>query len=84
MKKKGQVMILGIMFFVFVVILAIVLASPLKQFIEINRDSAHLDCENSTISDGIKLTCVTADLILPIFFVTLIAAGTTFLVITKK
>ncbi len=85
MNKKGQAMLIfGIMIFVFVFILAVVMTSPLKDFTDTARDSAHLDCDNSSIATGIQLTCVVIDLTLPLFIVTLLTAGTGFLVLDRR
>ena len=85
MKKRAQGgLIFGIMIFVLVFILTVVVSQPLKTFTEIARDSTHLDCDNSTITDGVKLTYITIDLALPIFVVTLLASGTGFLVLARR
>ena len=45
-----------------------------KDDITIVRNSANLDCTNSTgISDGTKLTCLGIDLIVPYFFLAILS-----------
>lgn len=65
----------GIMMFLFVFVLAVVLTQPLKQFIDIQRDSDHLDCNNSSITLGQISTCLIVDLTLPMFIGTVIFSG---------
>ena len=85
MNKKGQaVLIFGVMIFIFVFILGVVMSKPLKDFTEIARDSEHLDCDNTTISTGISLTCIVIDLALPLFIVTLLSAGTGYLIVARR
>lgn len=85
MNKKGQaVLIFGLMVMVFVFILAVVMTNPIKDFTETARDSSHLDCDNATISTGVQLTCIVIDLYLPIFIITLLAAGSGYLIATRR
>ena len=83
-KRSQAVLIFGVMIFVFVFILAVVMSKPIKDFTETARNSENLDCENSSISTGISLTCVVVDLTLPMFIITLLSAGTGYLVITRR
>jgi len=62
---------------VIVIILAIALANPLKEFVNDARapssDTAvGLDCNNSTISDFQKAQCTLTDLSLPYFIIGLV------------
>ena len=73
--KKGQAAILGIMVGIFVFMLAMVFINPLKDVISDARDSDQLDCTNSSISDGNKMTCLIVDLILPYFIAAVLAVA---------
>jgi len=61
MNNKGQ-LFLGIMLFIFIFIILVITTPVLKDFIEIARDSDNLDCTNSSISTGVKATCVVVDI----------------------
>lgn len=76
MKKRAQAMLLGVMFFVFAFIMAVVLSQPLREQIDIMRDADHLNCTQDNITTGVALTCVAVDLTLPFFLMTVIVAGT--------
>lgn len=73
MKKKGQALLYGLMIATTLLVLGLALASPLQSFIENARNttqtdgSAGLDCNNDTISDFDKGTCVITDITLPYF-----------------
>jgi len=78
MNDKGFVAIYGLMLTVVIVILALAFATPVKQFIDDARapsgnNSIGLDCNNSSISDFDKATCIATDTNLPLFVGGLIA-----------
>ena len=73
LNKKGQTAMLGLMIGVFVFMLAMVFISPLSDVISESRAAGQLDCANVSISDGMKLTCLMVDLILPYFIGVVIA-----------
>lgn len=75
LNKKGQTAILGIMIGVFVFLLAMTFIDPLSDVITESRAADQLDCDNSSISDGKKLTCLMVDLILPYFIGVVIAVA---------
>jgi len=83
MNKSGQVMIYGIMVFLLVFIVAVVITEPMVEFVNIGRDADHLDCENTTISTGQRLTCIIIDIQVPYFIATILASAAGFLVITR-
>ena len=73
LNKKGQTAMLGLMIGVFVFMLAMVFIDPLSDVISESRAAGQLDCANVSISDGMKLTCLMVDLILPYFIGVVIA-----------
>ena len=75
MNKKGQVAILGLMVAVFVILMAIILADPLGEIIADARDPSNLDCSNTSISTGQRITCLEVDLMLPLFIGAVVAIG---------
>lgn len=74
--KGGQVALVSLMIGIFVFMLAMVFINPLKDVIIESRASDQLDCDNSSISDGSKMTCLIVDLIMPYFIgIVLAVAG---------
>lgn len=67
MNNKGQIFLVGLMLGIAAYMLAMAFIDPLSDVINEVRGTDQLDCSNSTISDGHKLTCLQVDLILPIF-----------------
>jgi len=92
--NKGQGMILAIMLFVMAAIVAVIVSRPLMEFTNEARlpttstaepgmpdstgTTGGLDCDNSSISNGVLMTCLVIDLILPFFIATIIIAGTAY------
>lgn len=73
MNNMGQTAMLGLMIGIFIFMLALVFINPLKVVIQEARGTTQLDCSNSSISDGNKMTCLLVDLILPYFIGVVIA-----------
>ena len=71
--RRGQAAMLGLMVGIFIFLLGIGLIDPIADVITESRASSQLDCTNSSISDGQKLTCLAVDLTLPYFIVSLLA-----------
>lgn len=67
MNKRGQLVLVGIMIAIMTFLTMIVFIEPLKEGIGLARDSSHLDCTNTSISTGQKMTCIYTDLYLPLF-----------------
>ena len=80
--KRGQVIFYTLMLSVVVILLALALANPVKEFVNTARaptteNSTGLDCLNGSISDFDKGTCMLVDLNTPYFIGILLAlAGT--------
>ena len=76
MGKCGQVALVGLMVGIFVFMMAMVFIDPIKDVVTEARGTSQLDCANTTITDGNKMTCLLVDLILPYFIgVVLAVAG---------
>jgi hypothetical protein len=86
MNNRGISILFTLMLGVVVLILAMALAGPLRQSLDITRnvtigDTQGLDCltgagtKNTTISDFQQATCVSSDLLLPLFILSLIGIG---------
>jgi hypothetical protein len=76
MDIKAQWGIVGMMVAVIFTIMAFQFITPLKSEITKTRNATNLDCTNTSITTGEKMTCIAVDLSLPYFiFVCLAAAG---------
>jgi len=80
MNKQGSVMIYAIMVGILVILLALYLAPSVSQFTQTamnstDGDTYGLDCDNSSISNYDKATCVVVDLNLFYFIGALILIG---------
>ena len=73
LNNKGQAVIVSLMVGIFVFMMAMVFIDPLKDVITEVRSPTQLDCSNSSISDGNKMTCLEVDLILPYFIGVILA-----------
>jgi len=73
MNNKGQLALVGMMIGIFVILFAVISISPLADVVETQLGASQLDCENASITDGAKMTCLALDLIVPYFFLTVIA-----------
>ena len=73
LNKKGQTAMIGLMIGIMVFMLAMVFIDPLSDVITESRASDQLDCSNSSVSDGKKMTCLMVDLLLPYFIGIVIA-----------
>jgi len=75
MNKKGQTQTVG--FAILWAILIFMIGILILPFIgdEVTRTTGtdQLDCNNSTISDGTKLTCLSVDIVIPYFLIILLA-----------
>lgn len=76
-KIGQQMMLLGIVFMVAAFIAAILMIDPMKDLINIGR--ASLDCANTSITTGEKLSCLMVDAILPYFVITALVAGAAYI-----
>lgn len=75
LNKTGQSALVGLMIGIFVFMLAMVFIAPIKDTITWTRGSEQLDCNNASISDGSKMTCLIVDLIFPYFIAVVLAVA---------
>lgn len=75
--RKGQLpnIPLGVMLFLMCFITAVVFIEPLKIVINTAREPSRLDCTNTTISVGQKMTCIVVDWSLPFFILACFAVA---------
>lgn len=75
MNKKAQsrTLALGIITGIFLFIVGMVFMNFIKDEVTRTRNSDNLNCSDSSISDGSKLTCLTVDWVVPYFIITIFA-----------
>jgi hypothetical protein len=62
MNKRGQVIIVLLMIAITMIIVVLALSPLIKQIVDESRNSNNLDCENASISNFDKTTCVASDM----------------------
>jgi len=75
MNKRGQAAMVGLMIGVFIFLLGMGFIDPMRDVITEVRSTSQLDCDNSSISDGSKMTCLAVDLTLPYFILIVLATA---------
>lgn len=73
MNNRGQTFMVALMIGIFVFMMAMVFIDPIADVITEARSATQLDCSNSSITDGMKSTCLIVDLTLPYFIGIVIA-----------
>ena len=70
---------IGIMLMITVMIVAFTLITPIKELVTTARDADNLDCVNTTISVGTRITCVIVDITMPYYIGMILFAAAGFL-----
>ena len=84
MNNRGQFgMILGIMVFIFSLIVAVITFPVIKDILNIAIDADHLDCDNSSISPSVLATCLVVDIVPFFYFGTVLVAGSAYFFISR-
>jgi len=73
MNSKGQSGFLVIIIAIMIFASGVLIMNHLKPEVTAFRVSTAMDCGNTSISDGTKLTCLGADLVIPAFIFTFVA-----------
>lgn len=78
MNNKGQTLMMSLLFAAFIFIVGMILMNFLLPDILTARAPDALDCHNSSITDGNKVTCLMTDIAVPywILLIISIAGGT--------
>lgn len=71
--RKGQSILLGIVMAMMIFLGGMLFVNHLRSDVTTAEDVTQLDCSNTTISDGAKLTCLGTGATIPYFFVVIIA-----------
>lgn len=79
----GKRTITGVFTAIFVFVFVVLLITPLKDFIILARDSAHLNCAVTTITVGARMLCIVVDLWLFLFVVIAISTAITYIFLKK-
>jgi hypothetical protein len=74
MNKRGQNLILAIIAAVMVFVAGMLFLNHIKDDVTLTRVTG-LDCTNNSISDGNKLTCLGADLVVPVFILIVVSVA---------
>jgi hypothetical protein len=82
MNKKGNVFY-RLMMVVVIYFAVVALGSSVNENAEISRNADNLDCDNTTISDGTKLTCVGSSLFPFVYHMLGLGAASSYLVWSK-
>jgi|TARA_R100000501_G_C2576003_1_gene81081 hypothetical protein len=69
--KKGQTMGLAIISAVMLFIVGMLMLNLITPEITRARGSTQMDCTNTSISDGAKITCLVVDSAVPYYFITI-------------
>lgn len=75
MNNRGQIIFVGFMLGVTIIILALALAKPVNENIDISLNASNLDCGNSSISYDNQAACIATDSIKFYFVGSLIFIG---------
>ena len=78
--KKAQYALVGLMSAIMLILFAFQLITPIKDQVTIARSAAYLDCTNSSITTGDKMTCIAIDLYLPYFIIVALAVAGGYLI----
>jgi hypothetical protein len=84
MGDVGSNIWIGAAIFFMAFMTVVVLIEPMKDGINIARDTTHLDCHNTSISTGQKMTCIVVDGTLPYFVLMTLGAGFAFMFASKQ
>lgn len=73
MNNKGQMVFFGFMIMFAIIILAFGTAPMVKEIVDQSRNSSNMDCDNASITDTVKVTCIVTDMSMFYFVAGLIA-----------
>ena len=62
MNNQGSALFVGFMIMMTILVLVLGMAAPVKNFVDVARNSTNMDCDNPTISNFDKAACVTIDM----------------------
>ena len=74
MNNKGQSLMLALLAAVMIFMAGMLMLNHIKDDVTLTR-AIGLDCTNSNISDGAKMTCLGVDLVIPILIIAIVSAA---------
>lgn len=81
--KHSQTFLVGVMISVMLFIVAVIFIQPIKEVVEDARGPDLLDCTNSSISTGTRMTCILVDIYLFYFVGMVISLGLSYLLFRR-
>lgn len=75
MNSKGQGVLMSVVIAALIFMAGMLFMQFLKSDVTDARAPTGLDCQNSTISDGNKVTCLGVDIVIPYFILAVISAA---------
>jgi len=73
MNKEGQTIGFAILWAIIIFMVGVLIIPFIGDEVTRTTGTSQLDCNNSTISDGTKLTCLAVDIVIPYFVIILLA-----------
>lgn len=71
--KRGQTLGMAIIISIVVFIIGFMVLNFIRPEVQRTVDVDHLDCDNSSISDGTKITCLAVDAAVPYFILAVLS-----------
>ena len=75
MNKQGQMVFFGFMIMFAIILIAFGTAPMVKEIVDDSRNATSMDCDNESITDTVKVTCIVTDMSMFYFIAGLIALG---------
>lgn len=73
MNRKGQTVGFAILFAVIIFMIGVLIVPFIGDEVTRTTGTTQLDCNNSSISDGTKLTCLAVDVVIPYFLIIILS-----------
>jgi hypothetical protein len=80
MNNRGQTLMLSVVFAVILFFAGALFLNFLPSEVTTARSASALDCQNSTISDGTKLTCLVVDTTIPYWILLILSSAGGFII----
>ena len=73
--KKGQTVFMGAILGFVIFMMGILFLTFIQNTVDDSQEASALDCDNSEISDGTKVTCLLTELVSPYFIIALVSVA---------
>ena len=81
MNNKGQTLFFGIIFALLIITTGFLAVNFLKDEVSTARDTNHLNCTSTNITDGTKVMCLGADLSVPYIMVIIMGTALSIIIV---